>query len=115
MTTLFNSGGGKTKQIVNFVKSYKASKELDGMAEQSWTVTKDCWVVVSVFGGSARGSSQYIRKNGTEVSYAASAFQNYRYGYCMATFEAKKGDVITCKPYQSDTNIYSYVNITAYA
>ena len=85
------------------------------MAEQSWTATKDCWVVVSVSCGAARGSGQYIRKNGTAVPYAASAFSNYGYGYCMTTFEAKKGDKITCKPYQSDTGAYSYVSITAYA
>lgn len=110
----FNLGGG-VKRIANIVYTYKASHEYDGGAEQKWTATRKCWVVVSTSTGAARGAVQYIRKNGQDVTPSARAYAQYGYAYAFAAFEANKGDVITVKPYGSDTGSYSYVSIQAFA
>lgn len=91
--------------------SYKASREYDGMSEKSYTCTDAGAVAVMCFAGSARGSSHYIKYNGTEVGYAVNYFQNYGWSILFACFNVSKGDVITCKPYASDTGAWSYAEI----
>lgn len=91
--------------------SYQASREYDGMSEKSYTCTESGAVAVMCYAQAARGSAHYIKYNGTEVGYAVKYFSNYNSSICFACFNVHKGDVITCKPYASDTKAWSYVEI----
>ena len=91
--------------------SYQALGEYDGISEKTYTCSENGSVAVMCYAEGAREGSHYIKLNGTEVSYAVNYCKIYNSSVCFACFNVKKGDVITCKPYASDTRCWSYAEI----
>lgn len=101
--SVFNGGATGGKLLYSKAYTYYAKRENDVMGEQSWKATEKCMVIVSVACIAARGG-QYIRLNGSNVSYNAEGYANYGAGYLFAFFNANKGDIITFRPSPGDTN-----------
>lgn len=93
----------------------KGSREYDGISEKSYTCEENGAVAVMCFADACRGGSHYITLNGIAVGYAVNFARTYDgASICFASFNVKKGDVIRCKPYASDTNRWNYMAISLF-